>query len=43
VFVSVCLGVLQHDEKVQHDLQAFLERFVQAIGTRTDVQALRVF
>ena len=36
-FVSVCLGVLQHDEKVQHDLQAILDRFVQATGWRPTV------
>ena len=36
-FVSVCLGVLQHDEKVQRDLQAILDRFVQATGWRPTV------
>ena len=36
-FVSVCLGVLQHDEKVQRDLRAILDRFVQATGWRPTV------
>lgn len=33
-FVSVCLGVLQHDEKVQGDLQTILDRFVATTGWR---------
>jgi menaquinone-dependent protoporphyrinogen oxidase len=36
-FVSVCLGVLQHDEQVQRDLQAILDRFLQATGWRPTV------
>jgi menaquinone-dependent protoporphyrinogen oxidase len=36
-FVSVCLGVLQDDAKVQRELQAILERFVQATGWRPTV------
>ena len=33
-FVSVCLGVLQHDAKVERDLQAILDRFVAIAGWR---------
>jgi menaquinone-dependent protoporphyrinogen oxidase len=33
-FVSVCLGVLQHDPKVDRDLQGILDRFVAATGWR---------
>lgn len=36
-FVSVCLGVLQHDPKVQRDLQAILDRFVADTGWRPTV------
>ena len=36
-FVSVCLGVLQHDDHVQHDLQTILDRFVAATGWRPSV------
>jgi menaquinone-dependent protoporphyrinogen oxidase len=36
-FVSVCLGVLQHDAKVQRDLQAILDRFVSTTGWRPTV------
>ena len=33
-FVSVCLGVLQHDAKVERDLRAILDRFVAQTGWR---------
>jgi menaquinone-dependent protoporphyrinogen oxidase len=33
-FVSVCLGVLQHDPKVERDLRAILDRFVAETGWR---------
>ena len=33
-FVSVCLGVLQHDAKVDRDLDAIAERFFTATGWR---------
>ena len=36
-FVSVCLGVLQHDAKVQRDLQAIVEQFVASTGWRPSV------
>ena len=36
-FVSVCLGVLQHDAKVQHDLQTIVDRFVASTGWRPSV------
>jgi menaquinone-dependent protoporphyrinogen oxidase len=36
-FVSVCLGVLQHDPKVDGDLRAILERFVAETGWRPSV------
>ena len=36
-FVSVCLGVLQHDTKVQHDLQTIVDRFVASTGWRPSV------
>ena len=36
-FVSVCLGVLQRDPKVQQDLQAILDRFVATTGWRPTV------
>ena len=37
-FVSVCLGVLQHDDaKVQHDLQAIVDQFVASTGWRPSV------
>jgi menaquinone-dependent protoporphyrinogen oxidase len=32
--VWVCLGVLQHDAKVERDLQAILDRFVAIAGWR---------
>ena len=31
-FVSVCLGVLQHDAKAQHDLQTIVDQFVATTG-----------
>jgi uncharacterized protein (TIGR00730 family) len=31
-FMSVCLGILQHEEKVQHEVAAIIERFVNATG-----------
>jgi menaquinone-dependent protoporphyrinogen oxidase len=31
-FVSVCLGVLQQDPKVQQDLRAIIDRFVKVTG-----------
>jgi len=31
-FISVCLGVLQHDEKAQHDLQTIVDEFVATTG-----------
>jgi menaquinone-dependent protoporphyrinogen oxidase len=31
-FVSVCLGILQHEQRVQRDLAAIIERFVNATG-----------
>lgn len=31
-FVSVCLGVLQHDAKVDRDLDRIMERFVEEVG-----------
>jgi menaquinone-dependent protoporphyrinogen oxidase len=34
VFVSVCLGVLQHDPKVDRDLQAIIARFLADTGWR---------
>ena len=36
-FVSVCLGVLQHDPKVESDLRAILERFAAETGWRPAV------
>ena len=36
-FVSVCLGVLQHDSKVQRDLEAIVDRFIAATGWRPAV------
>jgi menaquinone-dependent protoporphyrinogen oxidase len=36
-FVSVCLGVMQHDAKVERDLQAILERFAAETGWRPAV------
>jgi menaquinone-dependent protoporphyrinogen oxidase len=39
-FVSVCLGVLQKDPKVQQDLQAILDRFVATTGWRPAVVKL---
>lgn len=36
-FVSVCLGVLQHDEKVQRDLETIVEQFVATTGWRPGV------
>jgi menaquinone-dependent protoporphyrinogen oxidase len=36
-FVSVCLGVLQHDAKVQHDLQTMVDEFVASTGWRPSV------
>lgn len=33
-FVSVCLGVLQHDPNVDRDLRAILDRFVAETGWR---------
>ena len=36
-FISVSLGVLQHDAKVQHDLQAIVEQFVATTGWRPSV------
>jgi menaquinone-dependent protoporphyrinogen oxidase len=36
-FVSVCLGVLQHDPKVQRDLQAIVDRFIAVTGWRPAV------
>jgi len=36
-FVSVCLGVLQHDPKVQRDLQAIVDRFITVTGWRPAV------
>jgi menaquinone-dependent protoporphyrinogen oxidase len=36
-FISVCLGVLQRDAKVQHDLQAIVEEFVASTGWRPGV------
>jgi menaquinone-dependent protoporphyrinogen oxidase len=36
-FVSVCLGVLQHDGKAQRDLQTIFERFVAETGWRPTV------
>jgi menaquinone-dependent protoporphyrinogen oxidase len=36
-FVSVCLGVLEHDAKVQHDLQTIVDRFVASTGWRPSV------
>ena len=36
-FISVCLGVLQHDAKVQRDLQTIVEQFVASTGWRPSV------
>ena len=36
-FVSVCLGVLQHDPTVQRDLQAIVDRFIAVTGWRPAV------
>ena len=36
-FVSVCLGVLQHDPKVRRDLQAIVDRFIAVTGWRPAV------
>ena len=36
-FVSVCLGVLQHDATVQHDLQTIVDEFVATTGWRPSV------
>lgn len=33
-FVSVCLGVLQHEPKVQRELGAILDRFLKSTGWR---------
>ena len=38
--MSVCLGVLQKDPKVQQDLQAILDRFVARTGWRPTVVKL---
>ena len=35
-FVSVCLGVLQHDPNVDRDLQSIRERFFEATGWHPD-------
>ena len=36
-FVSVCLGVLQHDEKARRDLERILDGFVAETGWRPSV------
>jgi menaquinone-dependent protoporphyrinogen oxidase len=36
-FVSVCLGVLQHDPEVDHELKTILGLFLAATGWRPDV------
>jgi menaquinone-dependent protoporphyrinogen oxidase len=36
-FVSVCLGVLQHDPKAERDLRAILDRFVSETGWKPAV------
>ena len=36
-FVSVCLGVLQHEPAVRRDLQAIVDRFMAATGWRPTV------
>jgi len=36
-FVSVCLGVLQHNPQVQHELAAIVARFLTAAGWRPTV------
>jgi menaquinone-dependent protoporphyrinogen oxidase len=36
-FVSVCLGVLQHDATVEHDLQTIVDQFVASTGWRPGV------
>jgi len=36
-FVSVCLGVLQHEPKVRRDLQAIVDRFIAVTGWRPTV------
>jgi len=36
-FVSVCLGVLQHNPKVDADLDAIIHRFIDPIGWRPTV------
>ena len=39
-FVSVCLGVLQHDAQVERDLTSILQRFQSATGWAPDVSKL---
>jgi len=36
-FISVCLGVLQHDPAVDRELKAIIDRFVAANGWQPDV------
>jgi len=36
-FVSVCLGVLQHDPAVDRELKAIVDRFVEPTGWRPDL------
>ena len=36
-FISVCLGVLQHDPAVDRELKAIIDRFVAATGWQPDV------